>query len=64
MFISTAERGLDSRLIALACSEPPEGRASWMMKLLADRLVEREIVDRISPETVRWCQKKTGSSLG
>ena len=50
MFISTAERGLDSRLIALACSEPPEGRASWTMKLLADRLVEREIVEsRVTP---------------
>ena len=42
----------EAHLIALACGEPPEGRAGWTLKLLADRLVECEIVDRISPETV------------
>ena len=49
----------EAHLIALACSEPPEGRASWTLKLLADRLVEREIVESISPETVRQTLKKT-----
>ena len=38
----------EAHLIALACSDPPEGRASWTLKLLADRLVEREIVASIS----------------
>ena len=49
-------------LIALACGEPPEGRASWTLKLLADRLVECEIVESISTETVRQTLKKTNSS--
>ena len=51
-------------LIALACGEPPEGRAGWTLKLLADRLVEWEIVASISPETVRQTLKKTNSSPG
>ncbi len=54
----------EAHLIALACGEPPEGRASWTLKLLADRLVECEIVESISTETVRQTLKKTNSSLG
>ena len=52
----------EARLIALACSQPPEGRAYWTLQLLADRLVECEIVDSISTETVRQTLKKTNSS--
>ena len=48
----------------MAISQPPEGRVSWTMQMLADGLVEREIVDSISPETVRRSLKKTNSSLG
>ena len=48
----------EAQLIALACSQPPEGRASWTLQLLADRLVECEIVDSISTETVRQTLKK------
>ena len=51
-------------MIALACGEPPEGRARWTLRLLADRLVECEIVESIHPETVRKTLKKTNSSLG
>ena len=54
----------EAHLIALACADPPEGRASWTLQLLADGLVEREIVESISPETVRQTLKKTNSSLG
>ena len=54
----------EAHLIALACGEPPEGRAGWTLKLLADRLVEWEIVESISPETVRQTLKKTNSSRG
>ena len=54
----------EAHLIALACGEPPEGRVRWTLKLLADRLVECEIVDRIHPETVRKALKKTNSSPG
>ena len=57
------ERKLDgaaeARLIALACSAPPEGRLRWTLKLLADRLVELEIVASICDETVRRVLKKT-----
>ena len=54
----------EARLIALACSQAPEGRASWTLKLLADGLVEREVVESISAETVRSTLKKTNSSPG
>ena len=51
-------------LIAEACSEAPEGRSRWTLKLLADRLVALEVVESISPETVRQMLKKTTSSVG
>lgn len=54
----------EAQLVALACSPPPEGRARWTLKLLADRLVELEVVDRVSPECVRATLKKTTSSRG
>ena len=46
-------------LVALACSDPPTGRAQWTMQLLADRLVTLGIVEQISDETVRKHLKKT-----
>jgi transposase len=50
----------EARLIALACSEPPEGQARWSLRLLADRLVELEVVDEeVSYQTVRRTLKKT-----
>ena len=55
-------RSGEAQLVALACAEPPEGRVSWTLQLLADRLVECEIVESISPETVRQTLKKTNSS--
>ncbi len=51
--------GGEAKLVAIACSQPPEGRSRWTMQLLADRLVELEIVDTISDETVRKTLKKT-----
>jgi transposase len=62
------ERTLDgkaeARLIALACSAPPAGRVRWTLRLLADKLIELEIVDTVSTETVRRTLKKTNSSRG
>jgi transposase len=62
------ERVLDGRaeakLIVLACSAAPDGRESWTMQLLADKLVELKIVDSVSDETVRRTLKKTRSSRG
>lgn len=46
-------------LIATACSDPPSGRESWTMQLLADKLVSLELIDSISDETVRTTLKKT-----
>lgn len=51
-------------LIATACSNPPDGRESWTMQLLAARLVSLELIDSISDETVRTTLKKTKSNLG
>lgn len=48
-----------ARLTALACSQPPEGRHRWTLQLLADRLVELQVVDSISDQTVRRTLKKT-----
>jgi transposase len=62
------ERKLDgqaeARLVALACSDPPLGRARWTLRLLADQLVELEVVDTVSTETVRQVLKKMNSSRG
>lgn len=61
------ERKLDgegeARLIALACSEPPDGRDRWTLKLLAAALVRLDVVDGISDQTVRRTLKKTNSGL-
>jgi transposase len=48
----------EARLMALACSKPPEGRDRWTLKLLAERLVALEVVDSISDQTVRRTLKK------
>ena len=50
----------EAHLIALACGAPPEGRANWTLRLLADRLVELDVVDSVSPECVRMTLKKLG----
>jgi len=47
------DRSQEAELVALACSPPPSGHARWTLQLLADRLMEREVVDEISAETVR-----------
>jgi hypothetical protein len=54
----------EARLIAVACSAPPAGRARWTLQLLADKLVELKVVDSITSECVRTTLKKTTSSLG
>lgn len=54
----------EAHLIALTCSKPPEGRSRWTLKLLADKIVELEIVDEVSPTTVGRTLKKMNLSLG
>lgn len=50
---------VEAHLIALRCGQPPEGTKQWSLRLLADKLVELEIVPSISHETVRQALKKT-----
>jgi transposase len=52
----------EAHLVALSCSDPPEGRERWSMRLLADRMVELGHVEALSHETVRRTLKKTLSS--
>jgi len=54
----------EAHLIALACSQPPQGRTEWTLRLLAEQMVQLEYVESISYETVRQVLKKTNSSLG
>lgn len=54
----------EAKLVALACSDPPAGRVCWTMQLLADKLVELDVVDSIGREAVRVTLKKTRSSRG
>lgn len=55
---------VEAHLVALSCSEPPEGHARWTLKLLADKAVELNYVQAISRETVRRTLKKTNSNPG
>jgi transposase len=54
----------EARLVHLACSEAPDGRERWTMQMLADKLVELEIVETVSDETVRTTLKKMNSNPG
>jgi transposase len=55
----TLDGRAEARLIALACSAPPEGRREWTMQRPADKLVELEVVPTVSDETVRRALKRT-----
>lgn len=54
----------EALLVALTCSDEPEGQATWTLRLLADKMVALEVVESISPETVRQVLKKTTLSRG
>lgn len=54
----------EAHLVAISCGPPPKGRVRWTLHLLADRLVELQIVDSVSHETVRQTLKKTSSNRG
>ncbi len=54
----------EARLVALACSEPPEGHARWSVRLLAERLVVLEVFEAVGREAVRRALKKTNLNLG
>lgn len=54
----------EARLAQLACTEAPDGHERWSLQMLTDKLIELEIVDTVSRETVRTTLKKMNSSLG
>jgi len=55
---------VEARITQLACSEPPEGRTCWTLHLLAQRLVEIEVIDSISHNSIGLVLKKVGLNLG
>lgn len=55
---------VEAHLVALRCSEPPEGFARWSLRLLADKMVELDYIESISHENVRQLLKKTNSNPG
>jgi transposase len=55
---------IEAKLVMLACSQPPEGRARWTLQLLADKMVELQYIDTISDVGVMKRLKKTGCVLG
>jgi len=54
----------EAHLVAICCSDPPTGRVCWTMELLTQELTQRQIVTKISAETVRRALKKTNCNLG
>ena len=59
-----ADGDFEAHLIALSCGNPPEGFARWSLRLLADKVVELNYVDKISHETIRRVLKKTKLNHG
>ena len=55
---------IEAQLVVLACSDPPEGRARWTVRLLTERVIELALVDKIDPSTIWTRLKKTRSSPG
>lgn len=53
----------EAKITAIACSKPPEGRSRWTLRLIADRVIELEMVDNISHQTVKRLLKKTNLNL-
>jgi len=54
----------EARLVQLACSEAPDGQEHWTLQMLADKLIELEVVETVSRETVRTTLKKMNLSPG
>lgn len=64
VYVKKTDGDFEAHLVALSCSDPPEGFARWSLRLLADKVVELNYIDSISHEAVRRILKKTNSSLG
>jgi len=64
IYAKKVDGDFEAHLVALSCSEPPEGFARWSLRLLADKVVELEYIDSVSHETIRHILKKMKSSPG
>jgi hypothetical protein len=62
VYARTFDGASEARLIALACGAPPEGKSRWTLRLLAEQLIELQVLDTVSRECVRQALKKTNSS--
>ena len=58
IYAKKADGDFEAHLVALSCSDPPEGFARWSLRLLADKVVELDYIDSISHETIRRVLKK------
>ena len=63
IYAKKTDGDFEAHLIALSCSEPPDGFARWSLRLLADKVVELNYIDSISHETVRRVLKKRDQAL-
>ena len=63
VYVKKADGDFEAHLVALSCSEPPEGFARWSLRLLADKVVELQYIDSISHEAVRRVLKKRNQAL-
>ncbi len=64
IYSKKADGDFEAHLVALSCSNPPEGFARWSLRLLADKVIELNYIDDISHETIRQVLKKTKLNLG
>ena len=64
IYAKKADGDFEAHLIALSCSDPPEGFSRWSLRLLADKVIELDYIDNVSHETIRQVLKKTKLSLG
>jgi hypothetical protein len=63
-YTKKADGDFEAHLIALSCSQAPEGFARWTLRLLADKVVELDYIESVSHETIRRVLKKTKLNLG
>jgi len=64
VYAKKADGDFEAHLIALSCSDPPEGFSRWSLRLLAEKVVELDYIDNVSHETIRRVLKKTKSNPG
>ena len=63
IYAKKVDADFEAHLVAVSCSEPPEGFARWSLRLLADKVVELDYIDSISHETVRSILKKRNQAM-